>query len=173
MTQDAITEYFKEIAANFKPISHTSTKHRFAEMDADTIAEEVKDKLDFTDWCLLLEETTPKVKANEANALNEYRYFRYTVCKSATGLDAAQRKAIYNQAEIYGKHIFMKILKDYRESRVRKNPTKIFALRDIESKFDMEKYADILNEDIIGIDTAISIKEPFKEADYNDPTLWN
>ena len=173
MTQDVITAYFEQIATNFKPISHTPAKHRFAEMDADTIAEEVKDKLDFSDWCLLLEETTPKVRANEANALNEYRYFRYTVCKSATGLDAAERKAIFHQAEIYGKHIFMKILREYRASRERKDPTKVFPLRDIEPKFEMEKYADILNEDIIGIDTAISIKEPFKESDYNDVTLWN
>lgn len=173
MTQDVITEYFENIATKFKPISHTPTKHRFAEMDADTIAEEVKDKLDFSDWCLLLEETMPKVRANEANALNEYRYFRFTVCKSATGLEAAQRKAIYNQAEVYAKHIFMYILREKRASKERKDPTKIFPLRDIESKFEMEKYADILNEDIIGIDTGISIKEPFIESDFKDETLWN
>lgn len=170
MTQTEITAYFEEIAIRFKPISHnTNGKKRFAVIDSDEITEATKRNLDFSDWCMLLEESSPRITANDAKAFHEYYTFRYTICKDISRY-ANQRSEIKQESLEYSKQIFAHIIEHYKSSKLFAGSP--FALKNVKFEATFEAFENILNENLLGYDCQLTISSHF-DTKTQDPTLWN
>lgn len=175
MNQPTITSFFEEIATKFKPIRHNANgEHHFAVLNEDTITDELRKKLNFKTWCLLLEETSPKIQANATKMFFEYRVFRFTICRSTAKQSISFRDETFHLSEQYGKNIFAKLVNDYEKSKRDFFNPQTFPLNQLELKASFEKYEAILSEpDIVGTDVQISIFSPFPLEVYDDQDLWD
>lgn len=172
MTQAQISQYFEDLATRFVPISHNAQgKKRFCVIDSDTVSDEVKRDLDFTNWCMLLEEVGPRIRANESKHFHEYRTFRFTICKDYSR-EKANKSAIKNQSMEYAKNIFAHIINTYHASKLF-DAAKNFSLTNIQLSAEFEFYEDILNEDLIGTDCQLTIYQPFNCKSHDLPAQWN
>jgi len=172
MTQTIISNYFKDIATRFVPISHNdTTNNRFCVIDDDIISDEIKRTLDFSDWCLLLEEVAPEIRANDSNHYHEYYTLRFTVCKDVSR-HKAELSTIKETSIQYAKAIFARIIQDYEKSKKIKPAATPFALKNIQFKANFEYYQNILEENLLGTDCTITIYDAFN-CQQNDPALWN
>lgn len=172
MKQTEITAYFEDLATRFKPIQHDPDGiNHFAVIDSDEITDEIKRTLDFTTWCMLLEEAGPSIKSNDAKAFHQFYTFRFTICKDVSRLNATEKREIKEESLELSKSIFAYIIENYKSSKLWHGPD--FALKNIKSEASFEPYADILNEDILGYDCLITVSSDFNTKTYNNPTLWN
>ena len=172
MTQIEITAYFEDLATRFVPISHSALGvKRFCVMDSDLVSDEIKRDLDFSQWCMLLEEVGPRIKANESKHFHEYRTFRFTICKDYSR-EKANKAAIKMQSLEYAKNIFAHIINTYQSSKLFSSLTS-FALANIQFSAEFDYYEDILNEDLIGTDCQLTIYQPFNCKSHDLPAQWN
>lgn len=172
MTQTEITAYFEDLATRFVPISHNPAGvKRFAVIDDDIISDEIKRDLDLSQWCMLLEEVGPRIKANESKHFHEYRTFRFTVCKDYSR-EKIHKTALKIQSLEYAKNIFAHIINTYKSSKLFEKLIN-FQLTNIQFSAEFDPYEDILNENVIGYDCQLTIYQPFSCKSYDLPTQWN
>jgi len=174
MNQPIINTFFEDLAIKFKPIKHDPNGvKRFAVLNEDTVTDELRNNLNFKTWCMLLEETSPKIQANPSKMFFEYRVFRYTICRSTAKESHQFRQETFDISEQYGKNIFAKLVKKYEDSKRDFFNPKSFPLDQLELKASFQRYEEILGEpDIVGTDVQISIFSPFPLDIYDDPALW-
>lgn len=172
MTQTEITDYFEDLATRFVPISHEPEGvKRFSVIDSDTISDEIKRDLDFSQWCMLLEEVGPRIRANESKHFHEYRTFRFTICKDFSR-EKTNKAALKMQSLEYAKNVFAHIINTYKTSKLF-DSLNAFALANIQFSAEFDFYEDILNEDVIGTDCQLTIYQPFNCKSYDLPAQWN
>lgn len=173
MKQSDITAFFEQIAREFKPISHElNDRQAFALVSDESVETKIRENLDFSQWCLLIERAKPRVGKNSAGNKFVYRSFNFTVCKMVAGMSQDEKQTVRELSEFYGLVIFKKILEKQLKSKMPYEVDVEFSLDTVTEETQAEYYSNILNSDILGTDYLITIYEPFGK-NYVDETLWN
>lgn len=117
MTLLQYRNYFEALAADSKQIAHTSGgKYRFALINFGDTLIKVRNKLDVTNYCLILEKFDAKQTRRSLSANTQVFYdCSFRIVKAVKSEDFEQELATQSEALNLAKEFIKKIVKDYQD----------------------------------------------------------
>jgi hypothetical protein len=113
LTPETHRQYFEALAAANINIAHNEATHKqFVCVDMDEVEESVFEKLDLSQWCMVLEDLTGRINGADAEHLAVSANAAFLIFKHVKEGDRDQERIVLNDAFEIGKQFLAKMNKD-------------------------------------------------------------
>lgn len=112
MDNNEAYEYFGQLATNYVPISHTTQKPRFGRFDLDEMNTKLREGIDVTNFCLLMETPTGGLEDNGGDGYFDNQDLAFWIVKQVPLNNYKQERDTLHEARQHGTQL---VLKCWRE----------------------------------------------------------
>ena len=105
MDNSTAEAYFKQVAIDFAPVSHTDAAPRFARFDLEELMGQLRQNLDTTHFCLLMETPTGKLEQNGGDAYFDNQALAYWLIRQVETNDFDGERDTLHLARKYGHQV--------------------------------------------------------------------
>lgn len=113
LTPETHRQYFEALAIASNIIQHNAETHKqFVCVDMDEVEESVFEKLDLSQWCMVLEDLTGRINGADTEHLAVSGNAAFLIFKAVKEGDREEERTVLNEAFEIGKIFLAKMRKD-------------------------------------------------------------
>ena len=108
MENTATEDFFRSVATRYVPISHTEAQPRFCRFDLEELTAQLRQDIDTSQFCLLMETPTGKLLDNGGDGFFDDQALAFWVIRQVPQNDFAQERLTLSLARQHGRNIVLK-----------------------------------------------------------------
>lgn len=156
-------EYFEALATSYKPIGHTAEEHRFATMSREQIMSKARDKLNLTEFSLILLRFEPKLVKSGSRQFSLRYLCAFEIVKDMARNDL-EKTLVQDEAFGMCLELVAKIMTEHTQSN--------FALGKLDDSsiefYEIDKNID----NCVGYGVEFTYYQGFSRTDTIKPENW-